>query len=304
MQSYDSSGSVVIEADQRREGRERYSLGESTAVLLHSVRCQEAQDQDLPGQDYARLIARQDGACICFCVCDGVGSSYQGDFAARYLGEHLVNWMFALDAVPRRLRVLEGELRTELIRWSASAHNDLVSADQPRAGSALEREVLEELREQYGSETVFLAGRIDTTPSLSGGEDLSDTVHLLFCWMGNVRAYLCSGLQPRRAFACIDDDQARWSTAQGMRGALRMQRIATTTPWRLVVHTDGLASLDHAILAMSEDDIQRDELRLLGLPTSDDMTLLTVEQLVRSATTRNAAQTTDSVHGQERVDDG
>jgi Protein phosphatase 2C len=278
MQRQDLSASVVIETNQRGEGRERYSLGGSMAVLLHSVRCQEAQSQGLTGQDYARLVSRQDGACICFCVCDGVGSSYQGDFAARYLGECLVNWMLALDAVPRRVYALEHELRAELARWSRVGQDDLVAADPPRSGSALEREVLAELRDQYGSETVFLAGRVDTTPAMPAGDDVSEAAHLLFCWMGNISAYFCSGQQRRRIFACVgDDDRARWSTVQGMRGKLRMQRITATTPWRLVVHTDGLASLGDAILTMSEDDIEREEQRLLGLPTNDDMTLLAVE---------------------------
>lgn len=304
MQSHDPPDWVVIEINQRCEGHERLSLGDSTAVLIHALRSQEAQDQNLFGQDYVRLVARRDGSRICFCVCDGVGSSYRGDFAAHYLGERLANWMVSLDAVPGQLHVLQGELQSEMARWSAAAQDELVSTDRPLAGGSLEREVLRELRNEYGSETVFLAGRIDLAPSMSAGIELSETSHLFLCWMGNVRTYLCSGSQRQLTLVCADDDWARWSTVRGPRGEVRMRRITTTTPWRLVVHTDGFAMLGDAILTMSEDDIMREELRLLKLPTSDDMTLLTIERLARLPVIGDLPPSTASMCGQSGAGDG
>lgn len=284
--------SMVFETDQATESRRQWVLGAHMSVLLHSLRCQEAQTQNLPGQDYARVVARVSpggGARLCFCVCDGVGSSYSGGFGARYLGIHVADWLFALDAIPANAQGLERSLSAELAQWSRTAQQELLAAGRPRVGSALEREVLEELRDQYGSEAVFLAGRIDVEGSfLASG--VSSQARILLCWMGNVWAYLRSGGQRSQVFGALDDDRARWSSARGIRGALSVRILTTAAPWRLVVHTDGLAPLGDAILAMSDADLRREEQRLLGLPASDDMTLLALGWLVGKDQQRGGAR--------------
>ena len=270
---------VVIDTEQTRDHRVRFTLpGGRLTMQLRALRSQEARAQGLSGQDYARLVTGHDGGHLAFCVCDGVGSSYRGDFAARYLGIRLVSRLFALDGVPRRIQALERDLRAEMERWAHDAQRELLATSGPEVGSALEREVLEELRVDYGSEAVFLAGRVDvsTAMSMELGRGKASAARMLLCWMGNVQARLRSGGRIQ-SFDGMDDDRARWSSARGVRGRLRIATLTATAPWRLIVHTDGFAALSANIFTFSEEELRREEQRLLDLPTSDDMTLLAIE---------------------------
>src|SRR5262249_11605913 len=109
------------------------------------------------------------GRSLAFCVCDGVGSSYRGDFAATYLAVRLVRWLAALpppnppgeEDARRDEAWLHARLSAELLMWSRVGQEELRRLTLPPAAGALVREVLEEMREEYGSEAVFLAGRVD-----------------------------------------------------------------------------------------------------------------------------------------------
>src|SRR5437868_7037665 len=86
----------LIETAERSDTFHWTSVNDTLHVRLLSVRSQEAQMQNLTNQDYARVYIQSDGSSLCFCVCDGVGSSYKGDFAAQYLAKCLIQWMQTL----------------------------------------------------------------------------------------------------------------------------------------------------------------------------------------------------------------
>lgn len=152
----------IIETNQDEDTSEQIALGSRATVRLVSTRCREGQEQSLPCQDYAALISNAQGTSFSFCVCDGVGSSYKGNFAARYLAGCLVSWLQKLPALPRRGEKLIRPLHTRLNQWAREAQQALndfaIAPDAPE----LVREVLAELRQSHGSETVFFCARIDS----------------------------------------------------------------------------------------------------------------------------------------------
>jgi len=294
---------LSIETAQTTDTFHRTSINDTLHVRLLSVRCQEAQAERLTNQDYAQVCLQSDGSSLCFCVCDGVGSSYKGDFAAQYLATHLVQWLQTLTNLQATTSALVDQFDAQLNLWAQAAQEQLQQVAIAENTPALVREVLEELRDTYGSETVFLCGRIDldTQPTSSSAEE-AYPVHLLVCWMGNVTAQLLAGIsrkedgnkprenrgQPHLEGAllaptgqCVtlggDDDRvARWSTLRGARGPVTIWQEDLATIDYLVVYTDGLGAINLPLHNMDDDQTQQ----LLQLPGNDDMTALELRWLV------------------------
>ncbi len=298
---------LLIETAQTTDTFHRTCVNETLHVRLLSVRCQEAQVEALTNQDYAQVCLQSDGSSLCFCVCDGVGSSYKGDFAAQYLATHLVQWLQTLKHLQVKTAALAGQLHAQLNLWARTAQEQLRQVAIPQSTPALVREVLEELRDTYGSETVFLCGRIDldtpSTFSSAAAANGSYPVHLLVCWMGNVTAQLLAGrdreskagawreegegkphppgplLAPPDQYVTLggdDDKVARWSTLRGARGPVTIWKRDYSTIDHLLVHTDGFNAIG---LSFHDEAWQAQALPLLQLPSNDDMTALELRWL-------------------------
>jgi hypothetical protein len=183
----DETKRQVIESDQHADTFLSLSLEKGVSVRLCSVRCQESQIEDAPNQDYARVVFTPGGSSLSFCVCDGVGGSYLGDFAARHLAIHLTGALLDLPKIPRNPSRTAAALRRSLRNWAAAAQKELRSLPLPLTLSTLQCEILEEQRDQYGSAAVFFCGRVDyrRSPATPKG---ADSLPALFCWMGNVTA--------------------------------------------------------------------------------------------------------------------
>jgi len=289
------SDDLVMESDPIRDSFGRAACGPQGTVRMLGVRCQEAQSQSLPNQDYAYLRMAADGSSLSFCVCDGVGSSYKGDFAAKYLAIRLANWLHALEDIGAAatdtsdVEPLRAQLVERLAGWAAAGQRDLQTLTLPEDNSGLVREVLQETRDSYGSEAVFFAGRIDVL-------HVSDTVGLpgaqvLLCWMGNVTPYLFAAEGRRIALDYHPDDAVRWSTARGLRGTLALRAMRLDALHRLVIHTDGLDMLGASIASLSDEELYHGVRALLARPSNDDMTLL--DMFWQSAGERSAEHDRD-----------
>jgi hypothetical protein len=278
---------MLLATDQMRDTFVEAALGPRAQVRLLTQRAGEAQTQALPNQDYALLRSIESGRSLSFCVCDGVGSSYKGDFAAAFLAGRLVDWLAALPPPPPAppdeapadeapadearwdTPALHTRLATALLAWSHAGQEELRRVALPAGANGLVREVLEELREEYGSETVFLAGRADRA-------DPSGATHLLFCWMGNVTAQVF-GATGRIAGLCVaDDDRNRWSTARRLRGALQVVSGTVPALQRLIVHTDGADSLGSSLAALADGELRERIQQVRESAASDDITILDV----------------------------
>lgn len=269
----DDLARLLLESNQQEDSIADCSLGQEVRAQLLSFRSSEATSQGLPCQDYARARCNHDGSTVCFCVCDGVGSSYKGGFAAQYLATSLVDWLYGLKSIPRWPYQLVKVLQPRLDEWARDAQAELSCFTLPEDMPALVREVLEELRDTYGSETVFLCGRIESgsnaTPSL-----LVRPVRVLFIWMGNVSARLFSKGQLAIEIGENENDYNRWSTARGRHGVVKMKVFTLHTLDRLMVHTDGLNSIAGELAVLSSADLQERVQQLLTLSVNDDMTML------------------------------
>lgn len=265
-------GRKVIESDQLADSFASTSVDGRVAVRLCSVRCQESQVGVAPNQDYARVVFASHGSSLSFCVCDGVGGSYLGDFAARYLAHHLTDYLLALPAIPRNPRKTAVALRKQLKIWAREAHTELCMMAPPHALSALEREILAEQRDQHGSATVFFSGRIDDLSSQSTRS--ARTLSALFCWMGNVTAHVFSSPSACLHLGDPQNDRNRWSTLYGQQGLLTIRVNSLNKSDSLLIHTDGLDSLGHELIQLDDQQLQKRIWQLLSLPANDDMTVL------------------------------
>lgn len=264
----------VLELDPMGDGLACATLatlpGNVRARLLY-VRGREAGARGLPSQDYAVLAHREAPDALCFCVCDGVGSSYFGGFAAQFLARRIVSWLAVLDTlVPARAAAT---LARALDAWAGEAHLALPAVMPSVEDSGpIVREVLDEMRAEYGSETVFLAGRVDL--KLRGGGAAPG--RLLLLWLGNVAAHLLLPAGRVVVPAGGGGDANRWSTVRRVRGDVGAVRYALAGPIRLVVHTDGAEGIGPLVPALGDDALREWVGRLQAPPTSDDATVLDI----------------------------
>jgi hypothetical protein len=186
--------------------------------LTYTWAYRRAPDSQI-GEDY--LEVREDGRRLAFALCDGVSQSFFGDLAARMVGSAVVEWLWSasFDAM-----ALEDRLR-DLCEPATEAVQDV---QLPRELSPFVRDVLERKR-AHGSESMFVAGAIDTNS-------------VVLVWAGDSRA-----LVRRRngeALRIPLDARNRWSSTRGMVGELRIERLPAADVRRLVAYTDGLTAFD------------------------------------------------------------
>ena len=269
-----------LASDPLRDTLVRETCGSRISVRLASSRCAESRAQALPNQDYALLAASPDGASVCFCVSDGVGSSYRGGFAAAYVAQRLVGWMRERHSAARTAADAHAALTALLTAWAAEAHAALVSEPIQAEGGPLAHEVLTALRDDYGSEAVFLAGRLDLAGAPAAATDASDAqpgdgdAHLLLCWVGNVTLHLYTATGERAQAHQRHDDRNRWSTVRRRRGGLSV--VCETLPLvrRLIAHTDGADNFSQDIASLTDAALQARVAAMRTQPTNDDITIL------------------------------
>jgi hypothetical protein len=273
---------LIFESDPNND-RFIHVENDFASLRLLSSRCQESRTQSLPNQDYARLIADSEQASLSFCVCDGVGSSFMGGFAANYLGTQLVRWLQRLESIQFQgdeVESLHASLSNALAGWADSGQAELSRIRAtPLQQSPLIQEVLEELRTSHGSETVFCAGRIETLAGerSQARQPLDRPAHILLCWMGNVQASLWQSETDAVDIGYIADHHTAWSTARGLCGTLGVYLGTLHTLDRMIVHTDGADSISPAIARLDDKQLADSVLGLLQLPASDDVTVLDVQ---------------------------
>lgn len=231
------------------------------------LRSADSAGADENGQDYIAFI--EDDARISFALCDGVSQSFFGDLAAKYLGNSLVDWFWALrSAFPSHVR-LNTDLRQHLQQITDESSRLVAEYVLPENLAAMHRYVLEKKR-GMGSETTFVAGYIHT-----------GLKRIFLCWMGDSRLRLWDAkgelteeILGKDAFLTRE----RWSTCQGAIGELHTVEFCYTDDIRLIAYSDGGARLDERISQGTPSSRTLDkviqESRLL--PSSDDVSLLEI----------------------------
>lgn len=278
---------MILRTTPLRDEMLRLTVKAGMHVRLLSRRCRESLSQSLPNQDYAYLAAHHTGSSLCFCVCDGVGSSYKGDFAASYIATRLVAWLQHYSQLPSDSTQPHVDLTRQLTALASSAQEELCQHPIASPLGPLVCEVLEELRSTYGSETVFLAGRIDVmeSPELAAASSApppATPARVLLCSLGNVSLQLYGPQQSPLRHDLVADDRNRWSSARGLRGELQCRTWDIASLQRLIVYTDGAEPIASALGQLDEAELRTRVERLQGLPANDDITILDIQWPVRN----------------------
>ncbi|QOS78452.1 hypothetical protein JNUCC31_27700 [Paenibacillus sp. JNUCC31] len=207
-------------------------------------RAAETVNQGDTGQDFAAV--RMNGNVCTFVLCDGVGMSYLGDFAARFLGNALLEWL-ETDQHPSSVTM------ERLLQDLTVPASEQLEKLQPLDNSpVLLREVLMEKRSR-GSQAMYVCGRIE----LSGGARKS---RMWLAWQGDSRIRLWRGGQEQSgAFQLHCRTNERWSTLDGPVGGkphIYEAKLSAGEPIRLQLYTDGLNDLDAIEAYIPDEQIQ------------------------------------------------
>ncbi|MCC6944350.1 MAG: protein phosphatase 2C domain-containing protein [Thermomicrobiales bacterium] len=219
-----------------------------------STRAAESRLLGEPNQDF--LAFSTDGDRFVFAVCDGVGSSFRGDIAAKLLGNALVQWLWTARTAD------EAALGWPSVLEALAVESQLVDQVDisPQIPDVLQ-EVLHE-KQQIGSESMFAAGVLDRR----SGQ------HLL-TWAGDIRIGVTVGEEPS-VFLGPDAFSSgnRWSSRHGIIGDVFMQRHDWKSPWRIFARTDGFSHdppPDAALLTQWHEEAS-------NRPDADDCSFLIV----------------------------
>lgn len=206
-------------------------------------RSAESASMGESGQDFAAVRIHK--SVCCFVLCDGVGLSYRGDFAARYLGSSLMGWL-------EEGRDLSADQLKMYLDRLASAATEELDREPLEHESGLMRSVLEDKRRQ-GSQSMYICGRIELPNRGTRGR-------LRLAWQGDSRLRLWNGKEEiSELFDHTFSTAERWSTNRGLIGGKPHwyeRSIPADMPMRLQVYTDGLSDLDPIREPVPDEQIQ------------------------------------------------
>ncbi len=237
-------------------------------VLYLYARSGDSVSAGTVGQDYVAF--RYDDANLTFAVCDGVGQSFMGDLAARVLGNGLVDWLWDIKRpmTAEEFSETAAEALNELTESSAQQVTDFKLPEHlpPIVKQALE------MQRQYGSESMFVAGRIHLD---------SSEPWVAICWLGDspVAAIDIDGklvdLGPK------GHTSERWNATTGIKGTVHTWVGSAKQVARVAGYTDGLG--------INGVPVDADLVRLMKTwrndPPGDDASLFDVRLAPSPATT-------------------
>jgi len=218
--------------------------------LAHLRSADSAASGIQPGQDYIALSASPSGDRAAFVICDGVSESYFGELAARWLGLRLVEWLLGLTVDDMDSDDFRDALVHFLQPLPAAATAAVEEHQASPAIQGLLREALEEKRRIAGSQTMFAAV-------------LATQRQLLVVRCGDVRVrILRTGDVPHEAHVMLHRTHAehRWSSRDGIRGAIEFARFPAEATLRVQCSSDGLAAHDALLAGTPLTDADLNEL--------------------------------------------
>ena len=225
------------------------------------------------GQDY--LTWAHDEQTWAFCLCDGVSQSFFGNLAAQLLGDYLLEWFWKdcpLSLEPIQIRSdLIGKLQQLVEPGTEQVRHYSIPSGLP---DLLQQVILQ--KQRHGSETTFVAGRIDIPCSQF------PQGRLTLVWMGDSRLRLWhdTGELTETLGETVQTNR-RWSTRQGLVGGMPgffesplVNSKGKPTLRNLLVYSDGLASIDVITNWLEASELLEKVRQADEAPTSDDISYL------------------------------
>jgi hypothetical protein len=238
------------------------------SVLYLYARSGDSVSAGTVGQDYVAFRYNKDN--LTFAVCDGVGQSFMGDLAARVLGDGLVDWLWDIKR-PMTAEEFSETAADALNGLTESSAKQVADFKLPTHLPPIVKQALE-MQRQYGSESMFVAGRIhldDSEPWVA------------ICWLGDspVAAIDIDGklvdLGPK------GHTSERWNATTGIKGTVHTWVGSAKQVARVAGYTDGLG--------INGVPVDADLVRLMKAwksdPPGDDASLFDVRLAPSPATT-------------------
>lgn len=233
-------------------------------------RSAESSLNNIESQDY--MVFRDSPNKFCFVICDGVGQSYFGQLAAELLGKYLFSWLEDLDVNQLNDRVLAGKLYTGLNDLTGKGQEMITEHKLPADMPDLQLMALQE-EKKYGSEAVFLCGRIDFDL-----ESKIEPPYLNLFWLGDVSFHIYEFLGKELDFPGQWQNKERWSTKDGVKGAqiVNYWNESLANVGKLVAHSDGIKRVSGQLfdLTNNPDEMKVAVENLYSASDSDDISLV------------------------------
>ncbi|AEW55314.1 TPA: hypothetical protein ACGXMA_000723 [Bacillus cereus] len=227
------------------------------------VRAKETQDLNEIGQDF--LVFLDNGTSFVFALCDGVGLSFHGEIAAKFLGVKLVNLFDTCQESGLDITTL---LNEQLNDWIEEASEEVSAFRLPEETPWLLRDVLEEKRKK-GSEAMFIGGKIKLIPNQDKAQITIVTHGDSFVQLFQDKENCSNVMKFNRNI------EKRWSTQRGIIGgelAVFSKTLSRQEANRIVIHSDGLVPLKQ----YNFEEVLKEIERAQNSPTSDDISFLDV----------------------------
>jgi ribosomal protein L31E len=235
-------------------------------IRLAACKARESYLNREASQDFAAYRADANG--LAFAVLDGVGSTFHGDIASAFLGQRLVEWLFALPPSElAHVRDVQVRLEEQLQRWFPICQEQVMSYKISQELPELLSESLHDTREQYGSETTFACGRIWLS------EDGRNSG--IFLWAGDTKIQAWDDDQKLLPLPNEWHSNNRWSSKKGLKGSLHFWSTSIgASLGHLLVFTDGYTDVDvdEGPSALSDQVLHKKMLQALLRSNSDDLT--------------------------------
>jgi hypothetical protein len=226
-----------------------------------------------PGQDYLTLAERE--SSLSFVLCDGVSQSYEGGFAARFVGDRLLDWLLSFGETaalqPGDGQRLLNQFMKELTKEASQCLQE--QAISPSIQGLL-REALS-LKKEQGSATMYCGGRIDYpgTQHPNG--------RLLLVWQGDIRCRIWRDRNETTAELPGDllSVRGQWNSVAGPVGGMSFwyctELLLKQRKGELLLYTDGFQALDRYPRVTGEllSELLASETEH---PSSDDISFLQV----------------------------
>lgn len=267
----------VIESNPWKDQHQTVAVTACLRLSILSIRSRAALQQGTCSQDYVHVAICQEKGMVAFCLCDGVGSSFAGQIAARYLARHLPPFLLEQgEAAPPKREAIERALHD----WASAAAPELASADIPPDTSTLVAEVIDELRRDRSSETVFLAGLLYLAHCIPLPAPVSTANVILHLYtMGNIRGVIVRDEGPPLGINAFGTDVNRWAVVRGSLGTLDTQTYELPGCSRIWFYTDGLEAVGPLAGAEDSYSLFQQALHLRVSSDGDDMAMLELRYL-------------------------
>jgi hypothetical protein len=257
-------------SDQNKDSFITFAEERRAYIRFLYARARDSRLHGGEGQDY--LAWRYMGNVLAFVICDGVSGSFFGNLAAKFLGSKLLDFLLDseswLDTV-QDASGLRNKVKECLNAWREEGQREIEKVTLPDTMPPLQKEALEEIKEQHGSETVFIGGRLSFDKTLE-----QETGRLTLIWMGNAQArvYGPDGRQIEITGGRWHDSD-RWSTKHGIKNQVHVWLQEGVS--RVIAFSDGFVAPDNIDTLPDHQLQERVGIHLLS-PNSDDISFIDI----------------------------